>query len=233
MEALSKPVDLGHFVETDKTGRTVKFRIQQLTPDLRDAAIDHMTQYFVKREPLTAHLDFSTEPESIESIRELWRAGAAIGIGLVALLDDDSNPPTIIGVNMTSLSKKQKEDEKVLPGKKFNIVMDAVGQLTTEGNLFERYGVDEYMTAYGLSVHPDYHGLNVGNHLLAAREPLCKMVGIKMSATVFTAGVSQHLATKNKFEDIVVYDYKNFRVNGGLPFETLPGKIKLQARRFD
>lgn len=41
--------------------------------------------------------------------------------------------------------------------------------LNKEVNVFEKYGIDKYMTAFGLSVNPSYRGAALGGHLLNAR----------------------------------------------------------------
>lgn len=48
-------------------------------------------------------------------------------------------------------------------------VVKTVVELTKKVNVFEKYGVDKYMTAFGLSVDPSYRGAALGGHLLNAR----------------------------------------------------------------
>lgn len=36
-------------------------------------------------------------------------------------------------------------------------------------NVFDHYGVDEYMASFGLSVDKKYRGRRIGDHLLTAR----------------------------------------------------------------
>lgn len=41
--------------------------------------------------------------------------------------------------------------------------------LTKKAQVYERYGVDKYMFAFGLSVLPDYRGYGLGTYLLKTR----------------------------------------------------------------
>lgn len=48
-------------------------------------------------------------------------------------------------------------------------VMKIIDELSKKANVYEKYGVDKYMTAFGLSVSPSYRGAALGGHLLDAR----------------------------------------------------------------
>lgn len=45
----------------------------------------------------------------------------------------------------------------------------AVDLVTRSVDIFSKYGVDKYLTAYGLVVDPQWRGCNVGKELLLAR----------------------------------------------------------------
>lgn len=51
-------------------------------------------------------------------------------------------------------------------------------------DVFDRYGVDEFLGDAGLSVHPDYRGMGIGIELLKARyfcrRKICTIVGYMM-----------------------------------------------------
>lgn len=47
--------------------------------------------------------------------------------------------------------------------------MALVVELIKQANVFEKYGVNKYMNAFGLSVNPKYRGASLGAHLLSAR----------------------------------------------------------------
>lgn len=71
-------------------------------------------------------------------------------------------------------------------GDNFNDVLEALLDIAVQSNIFEKYGVDRYMTGYGLTADPEYAGFNVGQRILECRRPLCNILGIKATGTVFT-----------------------------------------------
>lgn len=61
-------------------------------------------------------------------------------------------------------------------------------------NWQEKYKVDRYLTAMGLSVKKNYFGQGLGKHLLLARETICRRVlDVSLTLTVFTAKNAQVL----------------------------------------
>lgn len=72
--------------------------------------------------------------------------------------------------------------------------------VTKQYDVFGEHDVDKYLSALGLSVRPEYRGRNIGYHILKARIPLCKEIGVKVTSTVFTAIASQTLAKKAGYE---------------------------------
>ena len=42
--------------ESTRNGQKFKIRIERVTPELADAAIDHMVAYFLEREPITKYI---------------------------------------------------------------------------------------------------------------------------------------------------------------------------------
>lgn len=67
-------------------------------------------------------------------------------------------------------------------------------------NIFDMYGVDEYLTSVGLVVDEKYRGRGIAVHLLKSRKLICKEFGIKVTSTVFTSDSSNSIATKIGFK---------------------------------
>ncbi|KAH9628081.1 hypothetical protein HF086_018297 [Spodoptera exigua] len=109
----------------------------------------------------------------------------------------------------------------------------AVDLVTRSVDVFEKYGVDKYLTAYGLVVDPSWRGCGVGKELLLARIPLCKALNIKVTATVFTAGASQAVAKKAGFVDLFEITYEELAKKGfifpGIEKDTKSSKLMALA----
>lgn len=65
---------------------------------------------------------------------------------------------------------------------------------------FEYYGVNEYLSSFGLSVDRKYRGRGIGVQLLATRKQLCKAYGLKFSQCTFSSDFSNRNADKAGFE---------------------------------
>lgn len=102
--------------------------------------------------------------------------------------------------------------------------MQILGDITAASNVFERYNISEYLSAFGLSVNSAYSGEGIGYQLLKAREPLCKEMGIHLTGTVFTGDVSQHLARKAGYSLVNQVEYATYKINNESPFKETTSK---------
>jgi len=110
----------------------------------------------------------------------------------------------------------------------------ALGKPTDMANVFERYGVEEYMTALGLCVDPVFRGQGLGLEILKTRFDLCKAVDVKVTMTVFTAVPSQVLAHRVGMEVLAEVWYEDCIEDGKLVFPNIESKsVKAMARRLE
>ncbi|KAL1140512.1 hypothetical protein AAG570_000442 [Ranatra chinensis] len=190
-----------------------------------------MIKYFFPREPLSSNHNFEGDKLSLDEARKMWLQILKQEMGLVALLDEDENQFQIVGANITGISHKSDKHDIKMKGE-WEKINKIINTITSEGNLFERYGVDSYLSAMGLSVHPEFHGLGLGLKLLECREKVCKHFNLKMTATVFTAASSQHIAKKCGFHTIVEHEYRTYAIDGEILYPNLNGKISLMAKVY-
>lgn len=80
-----------------------------------------------------------------------------------------------------------------------------------QADVFNRYNVDYYLSAIGLTVSRDYRGCGLATELLKARVPLMKYVGLKVTSTSFTGVGSQTAAKRAGFEELYVKTYDELK----------------------
>jgi GNAT superfamily N-acetyltransferase len=78
----------------------------------------------------------------------------------------------------------------------FKDVTDVNDYLASQHNVFEKYGVDKFLTDYGLVVNRDYRQRGVAGEFLKARVAVAKALGLKVTSSAFTAIGSQKAAMK-------------------------------------
>ncbi|XP_039280210.1 uncharacterized protein LOC111061942 [Nilaparvata lugens] len=223
----------------------LKYIVQDITEDLIEDAVEHMTRYFLVRENITSCIGYLEDKVSTDELRDVWRQALKQGVGLVALVQDpeDESRKKIAGVNMTlivTLEDKEKSENKKsefmekIKGKLWKKTLRTLLELESNVDVGNLYGGQstKYMSAYGLSVAPQYNGDGVGYQLLMARTPLCRALGVALTVTAFTGPASQYLAKKAGFETIASLDYSTYEHDGELAYPRLDGCCLLMAKRI-
>ncbi|XP_062564730.1 uncharacterized protein LOC134227318 [Armigeres subalbatus] len=200
----------------------VNYVVQDLPEDRFEEAINHMLGIFIHDEPMCHAKKLAEDPVSVQEIGEIWRELVKHRVALVCYREGSDE---IAGLNMTFVSCKDDKKDYAPKGDRWQDVFDAVMYFSTKSNVFERYQVDEYLSAMGLSVMPKYRGRGLATEILRARIPLCKAVGLKLTSTVFTAIGSQIPAAKVGFEETFVMEYEELvKMNSRFEFPGIPGK---------
>lgn len=222
-----------------KNGKIPKFRIQDMTDDMREMVIDHMCTIFLRDEPTCQNKNLKDDPVTVKEFRHLWNEVAESKLTLVCLVENkeelgDDTLPDFAGCNMTHWTHPNVKHGN-LTNPSAQKVFDILDECHRIVNCFEHYNVPGYMYAFGLSVDPIYRGQGIGYELLKARFPLGKAVGIKLTATIFTAIESQVIAEKAGFETLSEVQYADFKdENGEVIFKGLkPKSAKLMAARIE
>ncbi|KAK9512673.1 hypothetical protein O3M35_001047 [Rhynocoris fuscipes] len=234
---MSSRLEFGKF-EAIKNGVKLNYKIQTVTPDLIDGVMDLMVTHFLPREPMSSYLRIYEIPENLEKIKAFWRMSMESGASLVALEDTDDGRINIVGANTTMVSEKKDEEQlfqqMVMDDENdFNKILRALYDVSKRANIYDKYSIDKYLSAFGLTVHPNYHGYQIGFRLLECRKPLCESLGLSVTGTSFTAQNSQYLAKKVGFVTLAELDYKTFKINDKLAFPNLEGDIKYMALKYN
>ncbi|XP_063698460.1 uncharacterized protein LOC134829346 [Culicoides brevitarsis] len=186
----------------------VEYRVQDMPPEYHQKAMDLMQFDFLRDEVLCASTEISKDEVSLKEILELWQQMLK---GNTVLACFRENSDELVGLNMVMVETKDnpesKDYDKKIRGEKWKIVYGAVKELINRCNVFEKYNVDKYLGAMGLSVDTKYRGRGIGVEILKARVPMCKALGISLTSTVFTGIASQKQAIRAGFTDDVEVDY--------------------------
>ncbi|XP_058456531.1 uncharacterized protein LOC131433925 [Malaya genurostris] len=187
-----------------KTKQNVTYRVQDLPPDRLEDAVNHMCKYFLCDEPICASLNLSQDAVGVEEISSVWRSVAQQRCVIVCFREGHDE---IVGINvLTVVSKDDPELFSKFKSAGVQAFVDCTVYMTQQANLFERYPQADgrFLSAWGLSVHPEYRRCGLATEILRARIPFCRAMGLRLSATVFSHPGSQIPAATVGFRDVVV-----------------------------
>ncbi|XP_034827755.1 uncharacterized protein [Maniola hyperantus] len=196
------------------TAQGAALRVQDMTDDQVEPAVQLLLKYFTADEPPCKYIEINKHPGALAELEKLWRTTIKDRISVVCVEDRDE-PTDIIGVNvLTVCSRCDKEEEFQTDDRIWAKLFGAVDLVGRSVDIFDKFGVDQYLNAYGLVVTPQWRGCGVGKEILLARIPLCKALGVKVTATVFTAAASQAVARKAGFQDLFQISYEELAKRG-------------------
>ncbi|KAJ9578671.1 hypothetical protein L9F63_005161, partial [Diploptera punctata] len=92
-------------------------------------------------------------------------------------------------------------------------------------NIFELFGVDKYMSAFGLLVLREFRGQGISVQLLKARFPLGKALGLTATMTFFSPTAAQVAAEKAGMRVHKQVEYEDYKVNGKVVFPNLKSSV--------
>ncbi|XP_014355284.2 uncharacterized protein LOC106708313 [Papilio machaon] len=204
-----------HRFTVRRHGTTASLRVQDLTEDKYDAALALLSKHFTADEPPCKYIGINKYPTAVAELENLWRKTMKDRLSVVCVEDKDDGSSVLVGVNVLTVVCKDDKDEPFKTDDKiWAKLFGAVDLVGRSVDIFEHYGVDSYLTAYGLVVAPDWRGCHIGKEILKARVPLCKALGVKVTATVFTAAASQAVAKKAGFVDLFEITYEELAKKG-------------------
>ncbi|XP_050663489.1 uncharacterized protein LOC126964430 [Leptidea sinapis] len=189
-------------------------RIQDLTDDQVEPAVQLLVKYFMTDEPPCKYIGVQNHPVAKASLEQVWRNTIKERMSIVCV-EDVENPKEIISVNvLTVADKNDKREPFQTDDKVWGMLFGAVDFVCNAVDPFKMYGVDKYLSALGLVVDPKWRGCAIGKEMLLARVPICKALGLKVTVTVFTAGASQAVAKKLGYKVIYEITYKELAEKG-------------------
>lgn len=195
----------------------VTYRVQDFSEDRHADVIQHYKENFVDDEPLAASRKISSSAVAMAEIVAFWSWCLEQRMAVVCYKEGSDE---IVGVNLlhvatpgkhkhwkvsSALVAQRSRYKHLIPKRQLESedlwnTFEAHIYVGQQFNVFERFGVDRYLTAYGLAVNRRYRGRGIATELLKARIPMCKAFGIELTATNFTAVGSQLAAAKAGFK---------------------------------
>ncbi|KAL0895302.1 hypothetical protein ABMA27_011447 [Loxostege sticticalis] len=213
----------------EKDGRT--WVIQDLRPEDDEKAVQILVDHLCTDEPLCNASGLINDPVSIESIEVVWRKTVAERMTLGCYTEVDGQM-TLVALNACLVMDKGETPDFKIEGKAWKNVYAVIDYIEEKKDAFEYLGLDRVLHALGLVVTREYRGSKLGGRILAAREPLCKSVGIKATATVFTGPASQKLAAKCGFTTIAEATWSEL-ADAGLDFPREDKVVKYMVKKYE
>ncbi|XP_078051917.1 uncharacterized protein LOC144478072, partial [Augochlora pura] len=105
----------------------------------------------------------------MEFLRNVWRETLKEGLSVAAFVEDQNGgKPILAGLNLNTLCCKGAEVHMSIAGesKKAQQFITVYTNTIKKADIYEKYGVDRYLGAVGLSVHPSFRGAALGGHIL-------------------------------------------------------------------
>ncbi|KAL9693706.1 hypothetical protein quinque_012991 [Culex quinquefasciatus] len=210
----------------------VTYRVQDFTEDRHADVIQHYKENFVDDEPLAASRKISSSAVAMAEIVAFWSWCLQQRMTVVCYKEGSDE---IVGVNLLHVATPGKHKQWKLESEDLWNTFEAHIYVGQQFNVFERFGVDRYLTAYGLAVNRRYRGRGIATELLKARIPMCKAFEIELTATNFTAVGSQLAAAKAGFKTDFEIMYDDFAKMG--PKYVFPGiqtkSLKLMSLKIE
>ncbi|EDS42755.1 conserved hypothetical protein [Culex quinquefasciatus] len=191
----------------------VEYRVQDLPGDRVEDAIAHMKTFFLRDEPMCSSVGLYRDPDALDEFAEMWRTVAAQKVAVVCFR---AGSDEIVGLNMLTVVSQANAKEYKFKSVGMQTMYDAYVGMLKQANLFEKYAVEDYLSAWGLSVSPRFRGRGIATELLRARIPICRAVGLRVTVTLFSHPGSQIPAAKVGFFDEIVASFKQLAEDGYL-----------------
>ncbi|XP_049547971.1 uncharacterized protein LOC125959204 [Anopheles darlingi] len=180
-------------------GGLAMYRVEDLTEDRFEDTMKLYTEHFLDDEPLFKHIGFRQDAEAYEGCRKFWKHAFSRRLTVVCYKEGSKE---LVGANILgiSLANDKVDSSNLFKSEKSKKIFGIHNYMSEVVNLYERYGVDMYLTAFGLSVNTRFRGLGIATEILKARVPICRAFGVKLTSTNFTAIGSQKAAAKAGFK---------------------------------
>jgi hypothetical protein len=81
--------------------------------------------------------------------------------------------------------------------------------LVAQHDVFAKYGVNEFLTDYGLVTSKNFRYRGIATEFLKARVSILKALNLEVTSTVFTVIGSQKAAIKANYDEVFAIEWKD------------------------
>ncbi|KAG5684338.1 hypothetical protein PVAND_013573 [Polypedilum vanderplanki] len=185
----------------------VEYRVQDLPETYFKEALSLLVEHFLPDEELCSSRGLLKCDKGLKEVSDFWTCILKEKLSIGCFKNDE-----LVGMNVLVVtSKNDPKDEIIYEDECWNDVLDVLIHMNNQINPFETFNVDQYLTAYGLVVHPKYHGRGIATEMLKARIPILKKFGLKVTVTIFTGIGSQMAAKKANYDDFYSIKYSELK----------------------
>ena len=85
-----------------------RFRIQDVTEDLEDEIVEHMSTVFLRDEPMCSSVGIADDPVSLKEFQDMWRDYMKQRVAVVAVVEPETTPYTgrVAGCNLLGVTNR-------------------------------------------------------------------------------------------------------------------------------
>lgn len=92
-------------------------------------------------------------------------------------------------------------------------IFGALHYVFTHHDAFSKYGVNEYLTDYGLVTNKNYRNRGIATEFLKARVSILKALNLLATSTIFTVIGSQKAAIKANYDEVFAIKWEDVGKN--------------------
>ncbi|XP_037043931.1 uncharacterized protein LOC119079933 [Bradysia coprophila] len=172
----------------------VEYIVEDLPEDRFDDAIAFMTTEFLANAPMAKLRNGANNSTYVQDIGRIWKNILQQRMTHVCFKDGSS---VIVGLNFNYVASRN--DPPLLSDIKSETFMQnmrVLSILSDYGNfdVFDKYGVEQYLSSFGMCVAKEYAGRKIGENLLKASKYLAKPCDLKLRHAYFTSNSSNKIA---------------------------------------
>lgn len=168
-----------------------EFYVQDLTEEFYESAIELMIEDYLFSENLAVGQKIPENPAAVDEFRKIWRKIAEEKLS-IACFKTGSNE--LVAVNFLKVTSIDDKTSYKCQTNNWNNLFHFFNTTMKKVQVFEKFNVDQYLSGYGLVVRREFRFRGIATEMIKARVPFMKNLGLKVTATAFTALGSQKAA---------------------------------------